>query len=227
MNVLDFDLKKVEGEKISMVTAYDFFSAKSVEAARVDCILVGDSVGMVVHGYEDTLSVDVPMMELHTKAVRKGAPNTFVISDLPFLSYRVGLEKAVENAGVLIRAGANAVKLEGARGNLELVEHLVDSGIPVMGHLGLTPQSVNSLGGFKVQAKTLEARKRLLDESKALEAAGCFSLVLECVPREVASEITQELGIPVIGIGCGVETDGQVLVWHDLLGSSINSNHVL
>lgn len=218
MNILDFSKRKKALKPITMITAYDYFSARTAQSSGVDCILVGDSAGMVVHGEKDTLSMDPEMMVLHIRAVRKGAPDTFIIGDMPFLSHRKGTAHAVEVAGSLIRAGANAIKLEGAAGVLDLVEHLVLSGIPVMGHLGLTPQSIHQLGGYKVQGKTLSQRESLKEHSRALEARGCFALVLECVPEDLSREISLELEIPIIGIGCGKGTDGQVLVWHDLLG---------
>ena len=218
MNILDFSSKKIESQPITMITAYDFFSARTAEAAGIDCILVGDSAGMVIHGDKDTLSMDPEIMSLHTRAVRKGAPKTFIVGDMPFLSHRKGIEFAVDVAGDLIRSGANAVKLEGAAGIIDLVEHLVLSGIPVMGHLGLTPQSIHQLGGYKVQGKSLSDQEKLKESSKALQTAGCFALVLECVPEMLAKEIADSLDIPVIGIGCGQGGDGQVLVWHDLLG---------
>jgi 3-methyl-2-oxobutanoate hydroxymethyltransferase len=218
MNVLEFIKRKQSAKPITMVTAYDYFSARTVQSAGVDCILVGDSAGMVIHGDKDTLQMDPEIMTLHTRAVRKGAPDTFIVSDMPFLSHRKGLDFAVETAGELIRAGANAVKLEGARGVLDLVKHLVESGIPVMGHLGLTPQSIHQLGGYKVQGRSNSQQQALRTQALELQSQGCFSLVLECVPAELALEVSAELTIPVIGIGCGNGTDGQVLVWHDLLG---------
>jgi 3-methyl-2-oxobutanoate hydroxymethyltransferase len=181
-------------------------------------VLVGDSLAMVVYGHDSTLPADIDTMAAHTAAVRRGAPQSFIIGDLPFLSFRRGLESAVDAVGTLMRAGANAVKLEGAAGNLELVRHIVESGVPVMGHLGLTPQSVHRLGGFKVQARDAAAAAELLDDARALEGAGCFALVLEAVPAAVAGEVTAALAIPTIGIGAGPQVDGQVLVLQDLLG---------
>lgn len=218
MRLPDFAAKRAAGEPITMVTCYDAWSAALIADTDIDCILVGDSVAMVVHGHDTTLPADLAMMAAHTAAVRRGAPDAFIIGDLPFLSYRRGLTKAVDAAGRLMRAGANAVKLEGARGNTELIRHLVDSGVPVMGHLGLTPQSVNQLGGFRVQARGNGAAERLLADAAALEQAGCFALVLEAVPAAVAGRVTDAVGIPTIGIGAGAQVDGQVLVLHDLLG---------
>jgi 3-methyl-2-oxobutanoate hydroxymethyltransferase len=218
MIIHDFARRKREGVPISMVTCYDAWSAALIASTDIDCILVGDSLAMVVYGHDTTLPADIDTMAAHTAAVRRGAPGAFVIGDMPFLSYRRGLGSAVDNAGKLMRAGAQAVKLEGAAGNIELVRHLVDSGVPVMGHLGLTPQSVHRLGGFRVQAKTAEAAAVLVEEAQELERAGCFALVLEAVPAAVAAEVTARLTIPTIGIGAGRHVDGQVLVLQDLLG---------
>jgi 3-methyl-2-oxobutanoate hydroxymethyltransferase len=201
-----------------MVTCYDAWSAALIAQSSIDCILVGDSLAMVVYGHDTTLPADVATMAAHVAAVRRGAPDAFIIGDMPFLSFRRGLAAGIDAAGELMRAGAQAVKLEGAAGNLELIRHLVESGVPVMGHLGLTPQSVHQLGGFKVQARSAEAAARLLEQAHELEGAGCFSVVLEAVPSEVASEVTAAVGIPTIGIGAGGGVDGQVLVLQDLLG---------
>lgn len=222
MNVLDFVRKKEKKEKISMVTCYDYTSACMLADTSVDCLLVGDSVAMTIHGYKDTLSATLEMMCFHTAAVSRGAAKKFIISDLPFLSYRKSLSKNVTAAQALMQAGAHAIKLEGASGNLNLVRHLTESGIPVMGHLGLTPQSIHILGGYKVQGRTEESATQLKKDALALQEAGCFGLVLECVPSEVAKEITKSLIIPTIGIGAGKDTDGQVLVFQDLLGLNIN-----
>lgn len=201
-----------------MITCYDSWSARIVDASNIDMILVGDSLAMVMHGYESTLPADMNMMTLHTRAVRKGAANTFIVSDMPFLSYRKGLAQAVEAAGELMRNGANAIKLEGLNGNQKIIEHLVQSGIPVMGHLGLTPQSVNQFGGNKVQGKKEEQADKIAEDALKLEQLGCFSIVLECVPASLAEKITSRLKIPTIGIGAGNKTDGQVLVMQDMLG---------
>ena len=218
MNVLDFQKMKDEGRKISMVTCYEYSSARAVAASNIDCVLVGDSVAMTMHGYPTTLSATTQMMAIHTAAVAKGAPNKFIIGDLPFLSYRKGLKEAVDAVQELMTAGANAVKLEGVRGHADIVRHLVDSGVPVMGHLGLTPQSMHQLGGMKLQAKTPAAVKILISEATELQEAGCFALVLECVPSAVAQEVTNLLSIPTIGIGAGPNVSGQVLVLQDLIG---------
>ncbi|EKD91582.1 MAG: 3-methyl-2-oxobutanoate hydroxymethyltransferase [uncultured bacterium] len=217
-HIFEFQKKKMAQEKISMITCYDFTSAKIIDKTNIDCILVGDSVSMVVHGCHDTTGATMEMMALHTSAVAKGAKNKFIIADLPFASYRKSLSKTISAMEVLIRAGAHAVKLEGASGNLNHIRHAVESGIPVMGHLGLTPQHINTLGGFKVQGKDESSQNKLLRDAKLLEEAGCFSLVLECVPAELAKKITNAISIPTIGIGAGLDTDGQVLVMHDLLG---------
>ncbi len=203
---------------IAMVTAYDAPGARMTDAAGVDIILVGDSLAMVVLGYDDTLSVTIDDMAYHTKAVARTEPNALVVTDMPWLSYHTGVRDAVRNAAKLIRAGAEAVKLEGGANRVEVIKALVDAEIPVMGHLGLTPQSVHAFGGFSVQAKTKEAAKRLLDEALEIEQAGVFSVVLEAVPQAVAAKATELLKVPTIGIGAGPNCDGQVLVFHDLLG---------
>lgn len=218
MKVQDFAAKKQRGERISMVTCYDAWSAKLITRTDIDCVLVGDSLAMVVYGHDTTLPVDIDTMAAHTAAVRRGAPDKFIVGDMPFLSYRCGQDLAVENAGKLMQAGANAVKLEGASGNLGMITHLVESGIPVMGHLGLTPQSVHQLGGMRVQGRGNGAAEKLKQQAVELQQAGCFAIVLEVVPAAVAAAVTQALEVPTIGIGAGVQTDGQVLVLHDLLG---------
>ena len=218
MKIQDFAIKKRHGVPISMVTCYDAWSAGLIAETDIDCVLVGDSLAMVVYGHETTLPVDIDTMAAHTAAVRRGAPDTFLIGDMPFLSYRRGLDSAMDNVAKLMRAGAQAVKLEGAAGNIELIRHLVESGVPVMGHLGLTPQSVHQLGGFKVQARDEEAASALVEQAVELERVGCFALVLEAVPGAVAAKVTSTLEIPTIGIGAGRHVDGQVLVLHDLLG---------
>lgn len=218
MSILDFQTKKQKGEKISMLTCYDYSFARILNESPVDALLVGDSAAMVMHGYATTLNIDVDTMAFHTAAVVRGAPGKFVIADLPFLSYRKDLTSNVEAAGKLMKTGAQALKLEGAAGNLELVHHLVQSGIPIMGHLGLTPQSIHQLGGFKVQGREDRAAGLLKEQARQLQEAGCFSLVLECVPSAVATEIAKSLSIPVIGIGAGLQVDGQVLVLQDMLG---------
>lgn len=218
MNILGFKKKKDAGDKIVMVTCYDAPSAAIVEKSKVDCILVGDSVSMVVHGFPNTTYATMDMMAMHVEAVARGNKNTFIVGDMPFLSNRISHQETIQNAGRLIRAGAHAVKLEGASGNVEIIQHLVDSGIPVMGHLGLTPQSINQLGGNKVQARSDALAEKLLIDAIKLQKAGVFAIVLECVPSAVAEKVTKQLDVPTIGIGAGPETDGQVLVWHDFLG---------
>ncbi|HHZ19374.1 MAG TPA: 3-methyl-2-oxobutanoate hydroxymethyltransferase [Firmicutes bacterium] len=210
---------KATGEKLTMITAYDYPGAQLAEAAGVDMILVGDSLGNVVLGYETTLPVTMDDMVHHTKAVARGNKTALVVADMPFLSYQVSIEEAVKNAGRLMQeGGAHAVKLEGGRDVVPIVRRLTSAGIPVMGHLGFTPQSVHQLGGFLMQGKSAQAAKDLLDDAKALEEAGAFAVVLELVPAEVAAAITRRLNIPTIGIGSGPACDGQVQVFHDVLG---------
>ncbi len=205
--------------RIGMLTAYDYPSAKVADDAGSDIILVGDSLGMVVLGYPDTLSVTVDDMLHHTRAAARGAKSALLVGDMPYLSYHVSVEESVRNAGRFIQAGAHAVKVEGAKASrLRTIEAILDAEIPVMGHIGLTPQSVNALGGFKLQGKNADDAKRLIDEAVALERVGCFSIVLECVPSELAAIITEQITIPTIGIGAGPHCDGQVLVFHDVLG---------
>jgi 3-methyl-2-oxobutanoate hydroxymethyltransferase len=201
-----------------MVTAYDAPSARIVDEAGVDIILVGDSVAMVVLGYEDTLQVTIDDMAHHVAAVARSRPAALVVADMPWMSYHVSVEEAVRNAAVLLRAGARAVKIEGGRVRLPAIRAILEAEIPVMGHLGLTPQSVHMLGGYRVQAKEFDAARELLDDAVALADAGCFSIVLECVPDAVATMVTESVPVPTIGIGAGPNTDGQVLVFHDLLG---------
>jgi len=213
MNVISFAKMKKKGTPISMVTAYDSSSAAIVQASQVDCILVGDSLAMTMHGQQSTLGASLQMMCLHIAAVRAGAPDAFVVGDMPFLSYRKGLPEAMNAVEKIMQAGANAVKLEGVKGSQEIIAHIVESGVPVMGHLGLVPQSVNSLGGYKVQGKSKSQEEVLQREAKELERLGCFALVLECVPATVGKSISEQLLIPTIGIGAGNDCDGQVLVW--------------
>lgn len=201
-----------------MVTAYDAPGARMADEAGVDLILVGDSLAMVVLGYDDTLQVTVADMAHHTAAVARAKPGPMIVSDLPWMSYHVSTEDTVRNAAELIRAGAQAVKLEGGRKRLAMIEAIVDAEIPVMGHLGLTPQSVHAMGGFKVQGREQEAALRLVADAKALAHAGCFAIVLEGVPDEVARMVTLAVDVPTIGIGAGPHCDGQVLVFHDVLG---------
>ncbi|MCR9260955.1 MAG: 3-methyl-2-oxobutanoate hydroxymethyltransferase [Pseudomonadaceae bacterium] len=218
MNVLDFAERKKSAEKISMVTCYDYWSARILNQSDVDTLLVGDSLAMVVHGYTSTVHATVAMMATHTAAVRRGAEDKFIVADMPFLSMRKGLLPAMEAASNLMQAGANCLKIEGAAGHLDIVAHMVESGVPVMGHLGLTPQSVEAFGGHKVQGRGSQAAAELTDAARSLQQAGVFALVLECVPAELATVLSQELSIPTIGIGAGAGTDGQVLVLQDLLG---------
>ena len=211
--------KRAYGAKpIVMITAYDAPGARMVDEAGVDMILVGDSLAMVVLGYEDTLQVTVDDIAHHTAAVARTKPSALVVADLPWLSYHISVEETVSNAAKLIRAGANAVKLEGGRSRIPMIEALLSAEIPVMGHIGLTPQSINSMGGFKVQARDTKGALDLVSAAKALAHAGCFSIVLEGVPSQVASMVTSSVDVPTIGIGAGSDCDGQVLVLHDLLG---------
>jgi len=205
-------------DPLVMVTAYDAPGARVVDEAGVDLILVGDSVAMVVLGYDDTLQVTVEDIAHHTAAVARTRPKALIVGDLPWMSYHVSTAETVQNAAQLIRAGAQCVKLEGGRKRVGMVEALVDAEIPVMGHLGLTPQSVHAMGGFRVQARESEAALQLVADAKALQHAGCFAIVLEGVPDEVARMVTAALDVPTIGIGAGRDCDGQVLVYHDLLG---------
>jgi len=210
---------KQEGRPITMLTAYDYPTALLVDRAGIDVILVGDSLGMVVLGYESTLPVTMDEMIHHCKAVRRGARYALLVGDMPFMSYQSETYEAVKNAGRFLKeAGMDAVKLEGGRDYVPVVEAIVRAGIPVMGHIGLTPQFIARLGGFKVQGRTAQAARALLEDARALEAAGCFALVLEAIPDRVAARITDAVRIPTIGIGAGPHCDGQVLVTHDLIG---------
>lgn len=214
-----FAKAKKEGRKISMLTAYDYPTAKLLDEAGIDCLLVGDSLGMVVLGYADTLQVTVDDIIHHSKAVSRGAKQALVVADMPFLSYHISVEESIRNAGRLIQeGGANAVKLEGGSNVIDKVKAIVAAQIPVMGHLGLTPQSINMFGGYKVQGKSLEQVKRLIEDAEALQQAGVFAIVLECIPEKLAKLISEKLEIPTIGIGAGKYCDGQVLVTHDMLG---------
>ena len=209
--------------RITCLTAYDYPTARLLDDAGVDILLVGDSLGMVVLGYENTLPVTMEEMLHHTRAVRRGTRRALVVADMPYGSYHTEFAESLRSALRFVKeGGAEAVKIEGGERRLELIARLVEAEIPVMGHVGLTPQSLNALGGFKVQGKTAEAAKQLLRDAHAVEAAGAFSIVLESVPRELAARITQELSIPTIGIGAGPDCDGQVLVIHDILGLTLN-----
>ena len=218
MNITDFQAMKQAKQMISVVTCYDYWSAKIVAQSDVDVMLVGDSLAMVMHGHTTTIPATVDLMKLHIEAVVRGASgsNKLIIGDMPFLSYRKGLVASLDAIEKIMQAGAQAVKLEGAIGNEELIKHTVASGVPVMGHIGMTPQSVHQLGGFRVQGKSNETAEKIFQQALALEDSGCFSLVLECVPSELAHKITQRLHIPTIGIGAGAGVDGQVLVLQDL-----------
>jgi 3-methyl-2-oxobutanoate hydroxymethyltransferase len=211
--------KKKNGDKITMMTAYDYPTASLVDQAGIDTILVGDSLGMVMLGYESTVPVTMEDMIHHCKAVCRGAKSSFIIGDMPFMSYQVSIEKAIENAGRFIKeAGCDSVKLEGGSEMAPVTRAIVDAGIPVCAHIGLTPQTATKLSGFKVQGKDAESARELIQSAKDLEKAGAFLIVMECIPDLVAARITEELNIPTIGIGAGKDCDGQVLVYHDLVG---------
>jgi 3-methyl-2-oxobutanoate hydroxymethyltransferase len=213
------------GAKVVCLTAYDFPSARLLDAARVDILLVGDTLGMVVLGYDSTVPVTLDEILHHLRAVRRGASRALLVADMPFGTYQVSIEESVRAAIRLIKeGGAEAIKLEGGERHFELIHRLVDAGIPVMGHVGMTPQSVNAFGGFKVQGRSAEGADQVLRDAHAIEAAGAFAVVLECVPRELAATVTKKLRIPTIGIGAGPDCDGQILVFHDLLG--LTSGHV-
>jgi 3-methyl-2-oxobutanoate hydroxymethyltransferase len=219
ITIQDFLKKKAENRKITMLTAYDYPFAKIVDEAGIDSIIVGDSVGMVVQGLENTLPVTMDEMVYHTKIVSRAVNNALIIGDLPFMSYQASVEDAVRNAGRFLKdAGASAVKIEGGAEVAHHIRAMTKSDIPVMAHIGLTPQSIHRMGGYKVQGKTEESAKRLIEEAHITEDAGAFSLLLEAIPIELAKKITEELSIPTIGIGAGPYCDGQVLVLHDVLG---------
>ena len=210
---------KQAGEKIPTITAYDYTSARIIDQIGIPLILVGDTLGQVVLGYGSTLPVTMQDMVHHTKAVSRGSTNALIVADMPFMSYQITVEDAIWNAGILVKeAGAHAVKLEGGVLVAETVRRIVSTGIPVMGHIGLTPQSVNQLSGYKVQGKTLDSAKGLIEDAKALEQSGAFSIVLECIPAPLAKLITNTVSVPTISIGSGKDCDGQVQVFHDMLG---------
>jgi 3-methyl-2-oxobutanoate hydroxymethyltransferase len=218
-SILALTKKKQRGEPIVMLTAYDFTSARLAHAAGVDVILVGDSLGMTIQGHDTTLPVTLDHIIYHTQAVVRGAPDTLVVADLPFMTYQIRPEQALRNAGrVLQETGAQAVKLEGGARMAETIGRLVEAGVPVMGHIGLTPQSVHQLGGWRVQGRGADAAARLLDDARAVAEAGAFALVLELIPADLAARITEAIPIPTIGIGAGPHCDGQVQVFHDILG---------
>ena len=215
----DFKKSYEDGRKISVLTCYDFWSAKIIDETEVDAVLVGDSAAMVMHGFETTINAEIEMMTYHIAAVKRGLQNKFLIADLPFLVHRKGKKVLMDCVDKFMKAGAQAVKIEGAGDNIKLINHVVKSGVPVMGHLGLTPQSVHQFGGFKLQGNNATAQK-IIDDAKSLESAGCFSIVLEMISSELAKEITESISIPTIGIGAGIHTSGQVLVLQDVLGMS-------
>lgn len=217
-SILEFQKKKEAADKITILTCYDYWSAALLDQTSIDAILVGDSLAMVMHGHESTIPATTEVMALHVAAVAKGAKGKFIIGDMPFMSFRKGLVPAMEGVEKLMVAGAHAVKLEGVFGHEDIVKHIVQSGVPVMGHIGLTPQSVHQLGGYKVQGKTDSAVEDLMGQAKKLEELGCFSVVVECVPTDVGKYLSESVKIPVIGIGAGSLVDGQVLVLHDMLG---------
>ena len=217
--VATFKNAKIKNEKLTMVTSYDYSMARIVDEAGIDGILVGDSVGMVTLGYDNTLAVTMDDVIHHTKAVSRGAKNALIVADMPFLSYHVNIEDSIKNAGRLIKEGkAHCVKLEGGSDILDKIEGIIKAQIPVMGHIGLTPQSINMFGGFKVQGKTINQIQKLIDDAKKLEEVGVFAIVLECIPEKISKIITESISIPTIGIGAGKYCDGQILVVNDMLG---------
>ncbi|MFC1825288.1 3-methyl-2-oxobutanoate hydroxymethyltransferase [Thermodesulfobacteriota bacterium] len=219
VTIAELQQKKEAGEKITMMTAYDYPTGRMVDQAGIDTILVGDSLGMVMLGYDSTVPVTMDEMIHHSKAVQRGVSSSFLIGDMPFLSYQVSTEKAIENAGRFIKeAGCDSVKLEGGSEMAHVVKAIVDAGMPVCAHIGLTPQTATKLSGFKVQGKDAESAREMVDSAKDLEQAGAFMIVFECIPDFLAAKITRELTIPTIGIGAGKDCDGQVLVYHDLVG---------
>jgi 3-methyl-2-oxobutanoate hydroxymethyltransferase len=222
MSSRDFRRAKIERRKLSMVTCYDYTFARLLSRSPIDAILVGDSVAMVIYGHPSTLSASVETMRLHTEAVVRGAAGKFVVADMPFLSFRKGLAAALDTAHVLMTAGANAVKLEGVDGHEDVIERLVQSGIPVMGHLGLQPQSVHAYGGFRVQGRCDASAREIARQATALDGLGVFAVVLECVPANLARQIAEAVSIPAIGIGAGAGCDGQILVLQDLLGMNMD-----
>ncbi len=218
MNINHLKKLKAAGEKLTMLTCYDFSSAAIMNDSEIDIILVGDSAAMVMHGESSTLPINYITMAQHVRAVVRGAPDKFIVADMPFLSFRQSIDKGMDAVAALMQAGAHAIKLEAVAGHEDFIRHVVQSGIPVMGHLGLTPQFVNQFGGFKVQGKSQNAQDKIMDEAKTIEQLGCFSVVLECVPAQLAARVTANTEMITIGIGAGKEVDGQVLVMHDMLG---------
>lgn len=226
MKIHNFKQKKQQQDKISMLTCYDYPSARIIAESNIDCVLVGDSVAMVMHGFPNTLHATLEMMCLHTAAVARGLGKQFLVADMPFLAHRSGQAASIHAVKSLLQAGAHAVKIEGADPDtLDTISFLVQSGVPVMGHIGLTPQSIHQLGGNRVQGKQSNEAVHISEQAKRLEMAGCFALVIECVPQALATSITKLLQIPTIGIGAGQATDGQVLVWHDMLGLIQQEHH--
>lgn len=220
--ITEFQQFKRDKRRISMVTVYDYTSARLVAQSKIDVLLVGDSAAMVMHGHPHTVQADLSMMIAHTAAVARAQSEKLIVADIPFPLHRLGPVKALEAAAALLQAGATAVKIEGASGHLDTIHHLIESGVPVVAHLGLTPQSVHQLGGYKVQAREQAARAKLLADAQDLERVGCCALVLECIPADLAAEVTGLTSMPTIGIGSGPDCDGQVLVWQDLLGLNID-----
>lgn len=223
-SILEFQKKKQLNIPISMITCYDYWSAQIVQETNIDAVLVGDSAAMVMHGYGTTINADVQMMLHHISAVRRGLKDKLLVADFPFLAHRKGKKLAMNVVDDFMKCGANAIKIEGAGLTVKLIKYIVDSGIPVMGHIGLTPQSVNSIGGFTLQGATKNSAERILNDAKELEDAGCFSIVLEMIPSKLAKQITDNLSVPTIGIGAGKYTSGQILVLQDLLGFTNNFN---
>lgn len=219
-NILEFQKYKQQKQKISMVTCYDFWTAQILNSSQVDCLLVGDSASMIMHGAPTPIEATVKMMTTHIFSVARGAPDKFIIGDMPFLSFRKSLDASFDAAEMLMRAGAHAVKIEGLDGNEDFIRKLVLAGVPVMGHLGLTPQSHHALGGFRVQGKDDHSSEKIFQDAKKLQDLGCFAIVLECIPQSLAERVSIELEIPTVGIGAGDKTDGQVLVLQDLLGAN-------
>lgn len=216
--VTEFKSKKQKNQKISMVTCYDHWSAKLLKDTDIDCLLVGDSLAMVVHGFDSTVHADIDMMALHTASVARAETQKLIVSDLPFLCHRQGKKQLIRYTDKLFKAGAQAVKIETSPGQESIIEYLTESGIPVLGHIGLTPQHVHQLGGYKVQGRNQSQAKALIQQAKSIESAGAHAIILECVPSELAAQISFDLEIPTIGIGAGRNVDGQVMVLHDLLG---------
>lgn len=222
--VSEFSLKKLKSEKISLVTCYDYTSARIISKSDIDAVLVGDSAAMVMHGFENTVHAEIQMMCYHINAVKRAIKDKIIIADLPFLEHKKSTSDTISSIDKIMKSGAHAVKIEGAFGNLNLIETLTKAGIPVMGHLGLTPQSINAIGSYKVQGRKSSEAELIIEQAVELENAGCFAIVLELIPKNLASEITSKIKIPTIGIGAGNGTDGQVLVLQDLLGMNEDFN---